>query len=285
MLNAETFLSTLISTNKSHTFFTDWLKARKNQELYKDELALLSVLNGADNPSGELRRLLRTYPRINELIPLLSAVRVKKTKDLLTVLDENSIDDTQYYFGSKGLTDEMIDASVQFADKSGLLSELTGIKNYSDYYFGVEVGLDSNARKNRSGTAMEELAETYVRDFVTSHDGRYVTQKNFATAAAEFGVEVPPNQSNKKGDFMLLIDGRPFNIETNFFDGGGSKQEIMNSYISRSEDLAKAGWGFALITDGLGWRKTKNQVEHGFKTIKYIMNLSMCSDGSLDKIL
>lgn len=284
MFKPEIFLESLVSTNKSHEFFTNWDKARKNQNEYKDELALLSVMTGSDNPSKELTRLLSTYPRINSLLPLLSAIRIKSTSDTLIVLDELSSDDIQYYFGTSRLDDASVEKSVQFAQKSGLLDELTKVKNHADYYFGVEVGLDSNARKNRSGTAMEDLTEPYIRDFVNKYNGQYVTQTNFETAGKLFGVAVPPNQSNKRGDFMLLVNGKPINIETNFFDGGGSKQEIMNSYISRSQDLAKVGWSFGLVTDGLGWKKNKAQVEHGFATIKNIMNLSMCQKNALEEM-
>jgi type II restriction enzyme len=285
MFNTETFLQSLVGTNKSHEFFTNWEKARNNQSEYKDELALLSVLTNCDNPKNELKRLIKSYPRINSLLPLLNAVRIKHSNRNLLVLDESSADDLQYYFGANDLDMLSIEKSVSFAEKSGLLTELTKIKNHSDYYFGVEVGLDSNARKNRSGTAMEDLTEPYIRDFVNKHNGRYLTQTNFAKASKEFGVEVPLQQSNKRGDFMLLVNNKPINIETNYFDGSGSKQEIMNSYISRAEDLAKAGWGFGLITDGLGWKKNRNQVNHGYLTIKYIMNLSMCRLGALDEFV
>ncbi|MDR2944737.1 MAG: type II restriction endonuclease [Methanosarcinales archaeon] len=37
------------------------------------------------------------------------------------------------------------------------------VKNLIDYCFGVEVGLDTNARKNRSGPVMEEPIDSYVR--------------------------------------------------------------------------------------------------------------------------
>lgn len=282
MFNTDTFLRTLVSTNKSHDFFTDWGKARSYQQLYKDELALLGVLTNSSDPREELARLIKTYPRINTLIPLLNAVRIKEAAKTLIVLDENATDDIQYYFGETSLDDATVMRSVDFAEKSGLLAELTKIKNHTDYYFGVEVGMDTNGRKNRSGTAMENITEPYVRVFAEAHDGKYLTQTNFEAAAEKFGVKVPPNQFNKRGDFMILIDGSPINIETNFFDGSGSKQEIMNSYVSRAQDLAKAGWGFGLVTDGLGWRRSRTQLDYGYSTIKYIMNLSMCAEGSLE---
>ena len=48
---------------------------------------------------------------------------------------------------------------TEFLDSTGLTKILQSgqIKNLVDYVFGVEVGLDSNARKNRSGDIMENL--------------------------------------------------------------------------------------------------------------------------------
>lgn len=36
------------------------------------------------------------------------------------------------------------------------------INNLYDYVLGVEVGLDSNGRKNRGGHLMEDLVESYI---------------------------------------------------------------------------------------------------------------------------
>ena len=33
-----------------------------------------------------------------------------------------------------------------------------------DYTIGVEAGLDSNARKNRGGTSMENIVEVFIKD-------------------------------------------------------------------------------------------------------------------------
>lgn len=285
MSNVDDFLGTLVITNKTYEFFTHWQKARGNQALYKDELALLGVLTGTKSPRDELRRLLLKYPRINSLIPLLSAIRISGASHNLFILDSQSAKTIEYYFGDKNVNDDVATKTIEFAERSGLLQELVNVKNHSDFYFGVEVGLDTNGRKNRSGTAMEALVEPYVRDFTEKHKGQYVTQTNFEKAAKIFNVSTPPNQSNKRGDFMLLVDNKPYNIETNFFDGGGSKQEVINSYISRSQDLAAAGWGFGIVTDGLGWRKNRAQVEHAYKTIHNVYNLVMCENGKLETIL
>jgi type II restriction enzyme len=282
----EEFLSGLIKTNKTHDFFVDWQKARNYQDKYRDELALLQVLSKTGvSPEDELERLLKQYPRLIELIPLLAATRVDKRTKKIDVVDKETMIDFVYSFSSNSVSQEDITQAVYFSKKTGLLGELTAIKNPSDYYFGVEVGMDTNARKNRSGDAMENLIEPYALAIAQENNGQFLKQTTFEVAARKFKVKVPPNEANKKGDFMLFVNNHPVNIEVNYFDGGGSKQEIMNSYIPRAESLRKAGWTFVLVTDGPGWLKNKKQIELGYKTIKNILNAKMCKEGKLAKFL
>ncbi|WP_313771157.1 DpnII family type II restriction endonuclease [Mycoplasmopsis felis] len=50
-----------------------------------------------------------------------------------------------------------LDEYLLFLDKTGLLDLISNkiINNLVDYVLGVEVGLDSNSRKNRTGKSME----------------------------------------------------------------------------------------------------------------------------------
>ena len=43
------------------------------------------------------------------------------------------------------------------------------IKNLVDYVFGVEAGLDTHARKNRSGDVMEDIVESIFKDNCVSY--------------------------------------------------------------------------------------------------------------------
>ena len=63
--------------------------------------------------------------------------------------------------GSK-LSDEDVDGYLQFMKKSGLFVIFNSTKNLFDYVLGVEVGMDTNARKNRSGEAMEQLIKPVI---------------------------------------------------------------------------------------------------------------------------
>jgi len=52
---------------------------------------------------------------------------------------------------------EEIKDIVEFCKKSGILNLFGEINDLYAYILGMEVGLDSNARKNRSGKIFEQL--------------------------------------------------------------------------------------------------------------------------------
>ena len=86
---------------------------------------------------------------------------------------------------------------------------------------------------------------------------------------------------------MLNIDTKDcMNIEVNFFNGGGSKpEEIIDSYINRQKDLNDNNIKFALITDGNCWKGTTNQLQKGFRHLKYLMNYNMAKNNMLEDII
>lgn len=53
---------------------------------------------------------------------------------------------------------------VLFMRNSGLFNLIQNhiIKDLVDYVLSVEVGMDTNARKNRTGKAMESLVKSYL---------------------------------------------------------------------------------------------------------------------------
>ena len=53
---------------------------------------------------------------------------------------------------------------VEFCKKSGILDLFGEINDLYAYLLGMEVGLDSNARKNRSGKIFEQLVEIIMKN-------------------------------------------------------------------------------------------------------------------------
>src|SRR5699024_7856048 len=116
----------------------------------------------------ETFELFTEQPKLINAIPTLLAIRDSKFKVLR--LDKElqlSYDDLDF----KQIDITQIDKYVKFAQETGLLDFLAkkATKSLVDYVFGVEVGLDSNGRKNRSGIFMEEMVEKKIQSICIEH--------------------------------------------------------------------------------------------------------------------
>ena len=50
------------------------------------------------------------------------------------------------------------------------------MKSIVDYCFGIEVGMDTNARKNRIGQLMESIVENIIQKFSEKNDLEFIYQ-------------------------------------------------------------------------------------------------------------
>ena len=137
-------------------YYTDFEKAYRNTDKIKDELNVLNGLIGADDIESEFRRIVNKFPAVLNVIPILIAKRENEIK--ITDADRN------YIFNFKN-PNYSIDDYVKFMDKTGLFDLLQNhmIHSLVDYVMGVETGMDTNGRKNRTGDAMEDLVEGFIR--------------------------------------------------------------------------------------------------------------------------
>ncbi|MFZ3091336.1 MAG: type II restriction endonuclease [Nitrospirota bacterium] len=282
----QAFRDSLLDTNKSFSYFVDWQKIRRNVEGLNVEINILNSLIGSKNIKADLSKLLSEYPEVLHVFPLIIAVREQEIK---LIDDSDNLSKTFYFKKQKQLTKEDIKAIIHFCDGSGILDLFADIKikNLKDYLLGVEVGMDTNARKNRSGFAMElavkPTIEALKKDF-PSIDIEF--QKTFKFIGKKYNAPISQNLANRKSDFVIRKGNTFINIEVNYFDGQGSKpQEIVDSYINRQNELFNAGWKFIWITDGQGWKDGTNQIKKGFMEIDYLMNLYFAKRGVLKEIV
>ena len=277
--------ASLLKTNRTYEFWVDWDKANRNSDEYKYQLGLLATLKGSDTPRKDLEKLLRRYPEVAEALPRLLAERGNE----LTILSGQShpFKYIDLDFATRERSSEEIRQLATFAEKTGLLEMLSSVTQPQDYLLGVEVGLDSNARKNRSGVVLESLVEDTIDALAGANKGLVcLKQTVFKQAAKAFDVDCPPAMSARRFDFALLHGGVPTNIEVNFYGGTGSKpSEIVGSYCDRARILKEHGWRFVWVTDGPGWLKMRNPLRVGVEAIDYVLNYQMLHDGLLARIV
>lgn len=258
----EAFMACLVETNAKLSYFTDFAKCQESLERIEMKLNALNYLLGKENLEEAVKLLWNENPGVFSAMEILIAVRPKDDKKVL-VDDFKTISISSYL--------KSPDKIMDFLRQTGLEKVLVSkqVKNLVDYVFGVEVGLDSNARKNRSGKLMENMVAAYFdRNQISYH--REVKCVQFPIVHKALGKDI------KRFDFTIEGADKTYLIETNFYSGSGSKpNEVARSYIEIAAKInACPGFEFVWITDGIGWRSAAGNLEEAFYAIPSIYNLS-----------
>lgn len=193
---------------------------------------------------------------------ILIAVRSEGKKKVLNSLGQCVVLDNLF---------DSIDGVVEYLEYTGLAEVFRKrkIKDLIDYVFGIETGLDSNARKNRSGHIMEEM----VAKLLTTN-GIQFRQEVYSTEWPE--LQQVLGDDEKRFDFVISISKKTYLIEVNFYSGGGSKlNEVARSYSDIAPKINSVdGFEFVWITDGIGWKSARNKLQEAFGIIPSIYNLT-----------
>lgn len=297
---SELFVDNILKTNRGFDVYVDWGNAtKKNFEQFDIELNAMNCL--IKNATKEqFERLFIKLPTIACTFPLLIAIakvdrdKILRGKEELVIVDKDNEnnDFLRYDLSLKHLQSEDVKGEVdlyyEFFSQSGLQNLFQNLleKSIVDYVTGVLVGLDSNGRKNRSGKAFEITCEPIIMEIAKKYRLNVINQKQFKELN-QLGFTVSSDIKDRKADFILVWGNKALNIEVDYFAGGGSKpEEIIDSYINRQNDLESVGVGFILITDGNCWsNKDKNQLQKGFRHIKYLLNFHLAKVGMLEEAI
>lgn len=282
--NFSEWLSNLKDSIADWNYYTDFEKVYKNVDSLKVELNLLNSLINSKNIEEEFRGLLAKYPDTLKAIPILLAKRGSEIK--ITDADGFRI----YNFNRPNYT---VDDYVVFMRNTGLFDLLENhlISDLTDYVKGVEVGLDTNARKNRTGTTMENLVESHLIRLGFVKGVNYFPQMQTKEIKRLFDIDLTGLNEDitaeKRFDFIVKTDGIVYGIEVNFYSGGGSKlNETARSYkMISTETRDISGFKFIWITDGQGWYSAKNNLEETFMVLDELLNIHDMESGMLEEIL
>lgn len=271
-------------------YFVNWEKVLRNVIPFEKELNLLNVLIGKENIKVELSNLILEYPKVVNAIPLLLAIRFKTKKEQqINIL----IDPVNYQYDNFDLSIEK--PNKQEADKISDFFINTGlgelvkdkkIKNLVDFATGVEVGLDSNGRKNRGGHQMENLIERYIQEVCAELNLPFLKETNAKRIKENWDIDLKVDKSSRRIDYVINNNGKLFFFEVNFYNGGGSKlKSTATEYIKMNDYWNEQGIEFIWITDGAGWLKTLLPLREYFDKAEYLLNLEMLKNGVLKEII
>lgn len=256
-------------------YFVNWEKVHKHIKPIEKELNLLNILIGKENIEKEVYELIKEYPQVIKAFPFLIAFRDTKVSMLSDVTEFLYKD---YDFKHRVITEEDCQDLTTFFIQSGLgdLVKDKRVKNLVDYVTGVEVGLDSNGRKNRGGTMMENIVETFVKSACDNLSLEYMTQANAKKIKAKWNIDIEVDKSSRNLDFAINKNGKLYFIECNFYGGGGSKlKSTATEYVKMNEYWNAQNITFIWVTDGAGWKSTLKPLREYFDKADYLLNLEM----------
>jgi len=282
-------ISNLKPSNRIWSYFVNWEKVFTNTKQIEIALNNLNYLIGKDDFDDEFKFLIKENPSIAKVIPALvvrDGGNTQKFKILVDYQNKKLIYE-DYDFSKKEISDEDIEKYLHFVKETGLKSLITNkkIKNLVDYMIGVEAGLDSNARKNRGGHAMENIVEAFIKDVCEKNNFRYLKEANSEKIKTKFGYDVPVDKSSRRYDFVIDNGKELFLVETNFYGGGGSKLKSTAGEYRNLFDVLNGQYKFIWITDGFGWKTTTKPLRETFNYNDYLFNLTMLEKGILEFLL
>ena len=260
------FMSQLQETNQTLDFFCDFKKISQNVENIKLSLCILNSLIGAKDMRSAVETIWNRDKTAFNVMDILIAVRSEGKKVVLDKIGNCVVLDSMF---------KSVDGVMEFLDDTGLteIFQSRRITNLVDYVFGIETGLDTNARKNRSGHVMEGI----VKHIFDNNNIKY-RQEVYSSEWPEITKVLGDDE--KRFDFVVKTTGKTYLIEVNFYSSGGSKlNEVARAYTDLAPKInSVSGFEFVWITDGIGWKSARNKLQEAYNNIPSVYNLTDISD-------
>ena len=284
MRNFKEWFAQFKSSISDYSYYVDFQKVYGKVEWMKVELNILNSLIGSKDIESDFDKLLSKYPEIIKCIPILLAVRENE----IYAIDGDG--EFLYAFTKPNYTVEQYKV---FMRKTGLFDLISNhiINNLVDYVTGVEVGLDTNGRKNRGGHLMENLVESYIKKAGLIKGETYFKEMNLSQIESKWNLNLSSLSNNgkakKRFDFVLKANNVVYAIETNFYASSGSKlNETARSYkMLAQESKGIEGFAFVWFTDGLGWKSARNNLEETFDVMDTIYNIHDLENGIIQSLI
>ena len=256
------FISQLQETNQTLDFFCDFDKIAENVDNIKLSLCILNSLIGTTDLRKSVEAIWNRDKSAFSIMDILIAVRSEGKKYVIDA-NGNCIILNRLF--------ESVDGVIEYLENTGLADIFKNrqIKDLVDYVFGIETGLDTNARKNRSGHVMENRVAKIFAD-----NGIRFEQEVYSNEWDELKSVLGDDE--KRFDFVIKTAAKTYLIEVNLYSSGGSKlNEVARSYSEIAPKVNSVhGFEFVWITDGIGWKSAKNKLQEAYSIIPSIYNLT-----------
>lgn len=281
------FKKTLSQTNIKLNDYTNWNKIKDNLQRWKCNTLNFFISINEKEFLSKFENFFDKDKSAFEILPILVAQRelnfkflINENVETLNINDKNNV--------------------LNFLRISGLLQNVflnPDCKDIYSYCFGIEVGLGSNAHKNKSGKWSSEIFEQILLDrkikFYKEIDSKEIFNWNLLIDKKFDKLK------DKRFDFVFKYNEIIYLTELNYFNGGGSKinseskrfidlNNIFDELIKKAKDLDAIQFNkqifgdlkylkntniqFLYITDGQGWVKTQNKLKEIVEKINNCYN-------------
>ena len=266
-----------------YKYYVDFEKVYGKVDSIKIELNILNSLIGSKNIENDFRNLVEEYPKVLRCIPILLAVRSREIY---------AIDGDGEYLFNFIKPNYSIDEYVMFMQKTGLFSLISEhlINNLVDYVTGVEVGLDSNGRKNRGGHLMENLVESFFIKSGLVKGKDYFKEMYLSDIEEKWDLDLSgisnQGKTEKRFDFVVKKGSTVYAVETNFYSSQGSKlNETARSYKTIALEAKEIdGFAFVWFTDGQGWQTARHNLEETFDVLENMYCIADLENGIVENL-
>lgn len=280
------FMQTRSQLSFLPNYWINFENVKRNIDSYDTpDLYTLDFLIGKNH--HQIENFFKERASLIKLVPKLLGIRENKlTKGKLEVQD---VDGT-YTLDFHNIEMKNIEQYLKFIHESGLTSCLQkGLrKSVHDYAVGVEAGMDSNGRKNRSG----DMGEMYLEKVLNSiaEDRNWIAHgQTTAKLVKEWhNIDLEETFANRRFDGSLFNPQREklYLFEVNNFNSGGSKSKASATEFKDLHDrFSRTNHEFIYITDGKGWDSDKSHLIEAMEYIGKVFNYQMVEDGYLKDFL
>ena len=117
------FMSTLKESIFTWDYFVDFKKSKENIEKIEKELTLLNVLIGKPDIDKTFLSLIKEYPKVRKVLPILIAIRNNKIRETRIIDDFEKLiseDKSQLFNPDVQLSKDMEEHLLKFFIESGL---------------------------------------------------------------------------------------------------------------------------------------------------------------------
>lgn len=279
------WLSQFRESIADYKYYIDFNVVYQHISDYEDGLNLLNGLRGKSGHEFDAKFLKLIDEYGNKVLRCIPILLAKREYDIFCTDSSHQI---KYNFFE---IEQKPEEYLYFIKETGLYEllsdKLTG--NLIDYVYGVEVGLNSNGRKNRGGHLMEDLVESYIQKAGFIKNETYFKEMYLSDLESITGLNLSAlsNSGNTDKRFDYIIFGKDFvyACECNFYASGGSKlNETARSYKTLAiESKGISGFKFVWFTDGLGWISARNNLKETFDVLEDIYCIKDLEDNILKK--